>query len=48
MSDLPDDPAAMSPEQRRHEIAAILAKSVLRLRQTAQASLGSSSSRTPK
>ncbi len=48
MSDLPDDPAAMSPDQRRHEIAAILARGILRLRQTAQASPGSSSSRTPE
>lgn len=26
-----DDPAAMTPDQRRHEIAAILARGVLRL-----------------
>jgi len=27
-----DDPATMTPQQRRHEIAAILARGVLRLR----------------
>ena len=42
------DPATMTPSQRRREIAAILAKGVLRLRQAAQASHGSRSSRTPK
>ena len=31
-----DDPAAMSPAQRRSEIAAILARGVLRLRQCGQ------------
>jgi hypothetical protein len=40
------DPANMTPQQRRHKIAAILAQGVLRLRQTAQASPGSRSSRT--
>ena len=42
------DPATMTPQQRRHEIAAILARGVLRLRQAAQASPGSRSSRTPE
>jgi len=42
------DPAAMTPHERRQEIAAILAKGVLRLRQAAQASTGSRSSRTPE
>jgi hypothetical protein len=40
------DPAAMTPQQRRKEIAAILARGVLRLRQAAQASPGSRPSRT--
>lgn len=42
------DPAAMTPHERRPEIAAILAKGVLRLRQATQASPGSRSSRTPE
>ncbi len=42
------DPAAMTPQQRRQEIAAILARGVLRLRQAAQASPCSRSSRTPE
>lgn len=42
------DPAAMTPHERRQEIAAILAKGVLRLRQATQASPGSRSSRTPE
>ena len=42
------DPATMTPQQRRYEIAAILARGVLRLRQAAQASPGSRSSRTPE
>ena len=42
------DPATMTPHERRREIAAILAKGVLRLRQAAQASPGSRSSRTPE
>ena len=46
MPEMPDDPAAMTPAQRRREIAAILAQGLLRLRQTAQASPGSRSSRT--
>ena len=33
MTDMLDDPAAMTPPQRRREIAAILARGVLRLRQ---------------
>lgn len=40
------DPAAMTPSQRRQEIAAILARGVLRLRQAAQTCSGSRSSRT--
>jgi len=48
MSDLPDDPAAMTPDQRRHEVAAILAKGILRLRRSAQDAPGSRSSRTPE
>ena len=42
------DPAAMTPHERRQEIAAILAKGVLRLRQAAQSCPGSRSSRTPE
>ena len=42
----PLDPATMTPSQRRHEIAAILARGVLRLHQAAQASPGSGPSRT--
>ena len=33
MTDMLDDPAAMNPSQRRREIATILARGVLRLRQ---------------
>ncbi len=40
------DPAAMTPAQRRREIAAILARGVLRLRNPAQTSPGLGSSRT--
>ena len=40
------DPAAMTPAQRRHEIAAILARGMLRLRQAAQTSSGLGSPRT--
>lgn len=43
----PRNPAAMTPHERRREIAVILARGVLRLRQAAQASPGSRSSRTP-
>jgi hypothetical protein len=35
------DPAAMTPEERRHEVAAILARGVLRLRQSAENASGS-------
>ena len=42
------DPADMTPPQRRREIAAILARGVLRLRQAAQGRPGSRSSRTPE
>ena len=41
-----DDPAAMTPSQRRREIAAILARGVLRLRQCGETSAGSGQSRT--
>jgi hypothetical protein len=41
------DPVTMTPQQRRHEIAAILARGVLRLRQAAQTCQCSRSSRTP-
>lgn len=44
--DDPQNPAAMSPQQRRREISAILARGVLRLRQTAQISPSSSTTRT--
>jgi len=43
-----DDPAAMTPSQRRREIAAILARGILRLRQCAQESPSSGESRTPE
>jgi hypothetical protein len=42
------DPAAMTPEERRQEIAAILARGVLRLRQSAENAHGSRPSRTPE
>lgn len=41
-----DDPAEMTPDQRRREIAAILARGVLCLCQCAATSLGSDESRT--
>lgn len=44
----PRNPAAMTPQQRRQEIAAILARGVLRLRQAAQASPGSGGSRSSR
>lgn len=44
----PRNPAAMTPHKRRQEIAAILARGVLRLRQAAQTCPGSRSSRTPE
>lgn len=42
------DPAAMTPHERRREIAAILARGVLRLRQADETCPGSRSSRTPE
>lgn len=42
------DPAAMTPEERRREVAAILARGVLRLRRSAENASGSRPSRTPK
>ncbi len=48
MRHLPDDPASMTPPERRREIAAILARGVLRLRQCAQSSPSSGESRTPE
>ena len=41
-----DDPAQMTPAERRREIAAILARGVLRLRQCGETSAGSAESRT--
>ena len=46
MPEMLDDPATMTPAQRRQEIAAILARGVMRLRQTAPTSPGSQSTRT--
>ena len=43
-----EDPAEITPDQRRREIAAILARGVLRLRQCAQDSAISGESRTPE
>lgn len=40
------DPADMTPDERRHEVAAILAKGVLRLRESAQNAPGSRPQRT--
>jgi len=42
------DPAAMTPEERRREVAAILARGVLRLRRSAENAPGSRPSRTPE
>ena len=42
------DPAAMTPEERRREVAAILARGVLRLRQSTENAPGSRPSRTPE
>ncbi len=39
-----DDPAHLSPDQRRHEIAAILAKGILRLHPTLQGTAESAAS----
>jgi len=44
--DLSRDPAHMTPEQRRHELAAILARGVLRLRRNAENGPGSRPDRT--
>ena len=41
-----DDPAQMTPSQRRREIAAILARGVLRLRQCGEKLAGSGQFRT--
>ena len=46
MEELLDDPTVMTPAQRRQEIAAILARGMLRLRQTAPISPGSQTART--
>ncbi len=43
-----DDPAAMTPPQRRREIAAILARGVLRLRQCRENTHDSRPSRTAR
>jgi len=48
MTDMLDDPAAMTLSQRRREIAAILARGVLRLRQCREHSPDSHPSRTTK
>jgi len=45
---MPDDPASMTPPERRREIAAILARGVLRLRQCARNSPSSGESRRPE
>ena len=42
------DPAAMTTDERRREVAAILARGVLRLRQSTENAPGSRPSRTPK
>jgi hypothetical protein len=42
------DPAHMTPSQRRREIAAILARGILRLRRCGKTSAGSGGSRTPE
>jgi len=46
--DATPNPADMSPDERRHEIAAILAKGVLRLRVNAKNSPVSRPHRTPE
>ena len=46
MIDMLDDPAAMTPLQRRREIATILARGVLRLRQCRENTHDSQPSRT--
>ena len=42
------EPAMLTPAQRRHQIAAILARGVLRLRQATRRSSGSRPSCTPE
>ena len=44
MTDMLHDPAAMTPSQRRREIAAILARGVLRVRESASTSTDRTSS----
>ncbi len=44
MRDVLDDPAAMTPSQRRREIAAILARGVLRVRESASTSANQATS----
>jgi len=46
MPDMLDDPTVMTPSQRRREIAAILARGVLRLRQCRENTPDSQPSRT--
>jgi len=46
MTDMLDDPTTMNPSQRRREIATILARGVLRLRQCRENTHDSRSSRT--
>lgn len=46
MSDVLDDPAALSPSRRRYEVAAILARGVLRLRRCGQSPAPSAESGT--
>ncbi|GAB4187041.1 MAG: hypothetical protein Kow00105_01660 [Phycisphaeraceae bacterium] len=46
MTDMLDDPTAMTPSQRRREIAAIFARGVLRLRQCRENTHDSRPSRT--
>ena len=48
LHDATRDPADMTPEQRRQEIAAILARGVLRLRRSAENAPGSRCPRTPE
>ncbi|MFP4356240.1 MAG: hypothetical protein ACLFUJ_14065 [Phycisphaerae bacterium] len=48
MTDMLDDPAVMTPPQRRREIAAILARGVLRLRQCRENTHDSWPSRTAR
>ncbi len=48
MTDMLDDPATMTPSQRRREIAAILARGVLRLRQCRENTHDSQASRTTR